>query len=216
MTGAPAAAATARTATDPAIVVDDVVVRIGDVELVHGVSFTVERGGWLALLGPNGAGKTTLLRLMAGLVAPTSGRVTVDGQHVRSVRPRARAHLVAFVDQRPTLPPGMEVLLLDEPTTALDLSHQQQVLELVDELRRERGLTVVTSLHDLSAAGQFAVDAAMLACGELMGRGPVADLLEPGLIERAFGARVRVVDDGAGGRLVLPVRRLLDESGGDR
>src|SRR5581483_7558235 len=51
---------------------------------------------------------------------------------------------------------GSPVLLLDEPTTGLDLGHQQQVLELVDELRHERGLTVLSSMHDLVLAGEFA------------------------------------------------------------
>jgi len=48
------------------------------------------------------------------------------------------------------------ILLLDEPTAALDVGRQQLVLELVDELRRERGLTVVSAMHDLTLAGQFA------------------------------------------------------------
>ena len=47
-------------------------------------------------------------------------------------------------------------MLLDEPTTALDIGHQQEVLELVDELRHERGLTVLSTMHDLTLAGQFA------------------------------------------------------------
>ena len=48
------------------------------------------------------------------------------------------------------------ILLLDEPTSALDLGRQQQALELVDELRRDGGLTVVAAMHDLSLAGQYA------------------------------------------------------------
>ena len=48
------------------------------------------------------------------------------------------------------------VLLLDEPTSALDIGHEQQVLELIDELRVEQDLTVVTAMHDLTLAGQFA------------------------------------------------------------
>ena len=51
------------------------------------------------------------------------------------------------------------VLLLDEPTSMLDVGHQQQVLELVDGLRRDGGLTVLSTLHDLTAAGQYADDA---------------------------------------------------------
>ena len=51
------------------------------------------------------------------------------------------------------------MLLLDEPTSMLDVGHEQQVLELVDGLRRDAGLTVVSTLHDLTVAGQYADDA---------------------------------------------------------
>ncbi|GAA3033502.1 hypothetical protein GCM10017559_71090 [Streptosporangium longisporum] len=85
------------------------------------------------------------------------------------------------------------MLLLDEPTTALDLGHQQQVLELVDRLRLADGLTVVTTLHDLSLAGQYA-DAMMLLSARPGGppRGFHAEVLTEELIAEHFEARVRV------------------------
>lgn len=98
------------------------------------------------------------------------------------------------------------VLLLDEPTSALDLAHEHTVLELVDELRRERNITVISSLHDLTIAGQFAVDAALLACGQLIAAGPIAEVLSPSLIERTYGAEVRVFVDEHGHRIVVPTR----------
>ena len=94
------------------------------------------------------------------------------------------------------------LLLLDEPTTALDLGRQQDVLELVDALRLEAGLTVVAAMHDLTLAGQYA-DAA--ACSSRRGRSsPRArrpEVLTEPLIAEHYGARVRVVE-GA----VIPVR----------
>ena len=54
------------------------------------------------------------------------------------------------------------ILLLDEPTSALDIGHQQQALELVDRLRREHGLTVVSAMHDLTLAGLYSDRLALL------------------------------------------------------
>jgi ABC-2 type transport system ATP-binding protein len=77
--------------------------RFGDRLAVEDVSFTLEAGEIFALLGPNGAGKTTTLRILAGLIAPTSGAVTIDGQPMgpRSA-PQLRAH-IGFLTEAPGL-----------------------------------------------------------------------------------------------------------------
>lgn len=98
------------------------------------------------------------------------------------------------------------ILLLDEPTAALDLGHQQDVMELVEELRRRRGLTVIAALHDLTLAAQFCDRLVMLAGGRVVGAGEARAVLDETAILRHYGARVRVMDDGAGGILVIPVR----------
>jgi iron complex transport system ATP-binding protein len=96
------------------------------------------------------------------------------------------------------------VLLLDEPTTALDVGSQQEVLELVRELRAERSLTVLAAMHDLTLAGQYADRLALLDGGRLAGEGPPAEVLTEELIERHYRARVRVARlDGT--TVVLPV-----------
>jgi iron complex transport system ATP-binding protein len=97
------------------------------------------------------------------------------------------------------------VLVLDEPTTSLDIGHQYEVLELVEDLRIERGLTVVTTLHDLALAGQFADRVALLAAGRLVAEGTPAQVLTPGLIGRHYGVAAEVTDDGHG--LVVTVHR---------
>ena len=66
---------------------------------------------------------------------------------------------------------GAPLLLLDEPTTALDIGHQQEVLELVDQLRREHGLTVLATMHDLSLAGEYADRLVLLADGRVVAAG---------------------------------------------
>ncbi len=97
------------------------------------------------------------------------------------------------------------VLLLDEPTTALDVGHQQDLLELVDRLRREHDLTVVSTMHDLTLAGQYADRLLLLDRGEVVVSGTPEEVLTQENLARFYGARVRVIVDG-GALVVVPVR----------
>jgi iron complex transport system ATP-binding protein len=102
------------------------------------------------------------------------------------------------------------VLLLDEPTAALDVGRQQQVLELVDELRRERGLTVLSAMHDLTLAGQFAHRLLLLDGGRLVAAGAPVEVLTEGLVATHYGASVRIVADPELGIVVVPARAFAD------
>ncbi|MBC8364921.1 MAG: ABC transporter ATP-binding protein [Actinobacteria bacterium] len=102
------------------------------------------------------------------------------------------------------------VLLLDEPTTALDVGHQQEVLDLVDRLRGERNLTVLATMHDLTLAGQYADWLVMLDGGEVAVAGSADEVLTEEAVARHYGARVRVVPDQAG-PIIVPVRRAGSE-----
>lgn len=97
-------------------------------------------------------------------------------------------------------------LLLDEPTSALDIGRRVEALELVDGLRRERGLTVVSVLHDLTLAGQFADSLALLVDGDLIAAGTPAEVCRPEILQSAFGAPVGVLVDEDGRLLVVPQR----------
>ncbi|TKJ35555.1 ABC transporter ATP-binding protein [Blastococcus sp. CCUG 61487] len=121
------------------------------------------------------------------LVATLSG-----GEQQRAVLARALA-------QRP------RVLFLDEPTASLDLGHAQQVLDLLDRLRREEGLTVVSTLHDLTLAGQYADRLMLLAAGRVAAEGTPDQVLTPAALAAHYGARAAVVT-GPDGLAVLPVR----------
>lgn len=99
------------------------------------------------------------------------------------------------------------LLLLDEPTAALDMGRQQQVLELVDRLRTERGLTVVSTMHDLTLAGQYADRLLLLDGGRLVAAGNADEVLTRALITEHYGAEVEVVDAPGSGFVVVPVRR---------
>jgi ABC-2 type transport system ATP-binding protein len=80
-------------ATDPAVLVDDLVVRFEEVTAVGGVSFAVAPGEVFGLLGPNGAGKTTTIRVLTTLLAPTEGRALVAGYDVRADSLAVRASI---------------------------------------------------------------------------------------------------------------------------
>jgi iron complex transport system ATP-binding protein len=99
------------------------------------------------------------------------------------------------------------VVLLDEPTSALDLAHQVRVLELVDRLRRERGITVVSAMHDLTRAGQFADRLALLSAGQVVASGRAGEVLTEAVLARHYGTPVLVVDEPDAGRIVVPLRR---------
>jgi iron complex transport system ATP-binding protein len=105
---------------------------------------------------------------------------------------RQRAVLARALAQEPS------VLLLDEPTAALDVGRQQQALELVDSLRRDAGLTVLSAMHDLTLAGLYG--------GRVVASGTARAVLTPELIAAHYGAEVRVIDGNGAGIAVLPFR----------
>ncbi len=98
------------------------------------------------------------------------------------------------------------VLLLDEPTSMLDIGHQQQVLELIDGLRAESGLTVLSTLHDLTAAAQYADDLVLLNHGRVAAAGAPSAVLTAGLIETVYAAKVTITPGPDGRPVVTPAR----------
>jgi iron complex transport system ATP-binding protein len=102
------------------------------------------------------------------------------------------------------------VMLLDEPTSMLDVGHQQQVLELIDGLRKDGGLTVLSTLHDLTAAGQYADELVLLHEGRVAAAGPASAVLTASLIETVYAARVSVAAGPDGRPVVAPLRPRPD------
>ena len=98
------------------------------------------------------------------------------------------------------------LLLLDEPTSALDIGHQQHVLDLVEGLRREEGITVVSALHDLTLAAQYAERLVLLDGGCIAAEGDPVDVLTPERLARFSGARVTVLRGPDGDLVVAPLR----------
>lgn len=98
-----------------------------------------------------------------------------------------------------------ELLLLDEPTTYLDISHQVEVLDLVRRLNRLRGRTVVLVLHDLNQAARYADHLVAMKAGRVVAEGPPEKIVTEELVRDVFGLRSVVVPDPVtGSPLVVP------------
>lgn len=101
-----------------------------------------------------------------------------------------------------------ELMLLDEPTTFLDLAHQLDVLDLVVDLNRRRGKTVVMVLHDLNHACRYADHVVAMNGGRIVAQGTPVEVITADLVDEVFGVRCQVVTDPVSGTpLVLPIGR---------
>ncbi|MGP4114871.1 ABC transporter ATP-binding protein [Streptomyces sp. 4N509B] len=115
---------------------------------------------------------------------------------------RQRAWIAMAVAQ------GTPVLLLDEPTTYLDLAHQIDVLDLVTDLNRREGRTVVMVLHDLNQACRYADHLVAMKAGRVVAEGTPGAVISEELVAEVFGLRCRVGPDPVSGTpMVIPVSR---------
>jgi iron complex transport system ATP-binding protein len=242
--------------------------------VLNDVSFGVDRGTIVGLLGPNGSGKTTLVRIMAGMLRPDSGRVTLDGASVSEMPRRDLARRVALVPQEtrttfdfsvidmvlmgryPHLGPfelerpedleiarkalratgtealesrtfatlsggekqrviiaaalaqASDILLLDEPTTALDVGYQFEIAALLKRLNAEHGTTMVVSTHDLNLAAALCERVVLLKSGSVIAHGPTTETLTAGNIRLLYDIEADVQFHPRAGHLtVVPLGR---------
>ena len=101
-----------------------------------------------------------------------------------------------------------DVLLLDEPTTYLDLAHQVEVLDLVTDLNRQRGTTVAIVLHDLNLAARYADNVIAMKGGAVVAVGAPQEVVTEELVRNVFGLESRVIPDPVSGTpLIIPIGR---------
>jgi iron complex transport system ATP-binding protein len=100
------------------------------------------------------------------------------------------------------------LLLLDEPTTYLDIQHQIDVLDLCADLHEQQGRTLVAVLHDLTPAARYATHLTALKAGKVVAEGAPGDIVTAELVEEVFGLRCQIIDDPETGTpLVVPAAR---------
>jgi ABC-2 type transport system ATP-binding protein len=198
--------------------------RFGTRAALQSVSFQLSPGELVGIVGPNGAGKTTLLSILAGVLAPDEGELTISGRDAGWVpqqpalysklsvaenlrlfarlekvpdvkeavqRMLAQTRLAGRADdevgtlsggnrQRVNIAVGLladpRMLLLDEPSTALDPRHRERVWEFIGE-RAEAGTTILFSTHNVGEAERYADRLLVLADGELLFDGTPAEFV---------------------------------------
>jgi branched-chain amino acid transport system ATP-binding protein len=120
-----------------ALGLDDVAIRFGGVQAVAGVSFAVEAGDFVGLIGPNGAGKTTLIKIVAGLLRPDRGRVTLGGVDVTGDATAARVRRgLALTHQ--IVRPFREMTVLDNVVLAAGYRHTSNPFRAMLHVDRHR------------------------------------------------------------------------------
>lgn len=133
--------------------------------------------------------------LMETSLVPYQNRIL----HTLSGGERQRAWIAMALAQKP------QALLLDEPTTYLDICHQLEVMKLLDRLNQELGLTVALVLHDLNQAVQFAHHVVVMKKGSLVTSGDPAEVITVGLLKDVFRVKAENVFTSAGIRTLVPL-----------
>jgi len=242
--------------------------------VLDSVSLEVARGSVVGLLGPNGSGKTTLLRILAGVLQPQSGGVTIDRRPIEQMTRRDLARRIAVVPQethsafdfsvidmvlmgryphlgtfelegandqaiardalaatgtsaleeRPfatlsggekqrvviasALAQSSDMLLLDEPTAALDLGYQFEIAALLRRLKTERGTTMIVSTHDLNLAAALCERVVLLKQGQVVAHGETEATLTAENIRLLYEVDADVQFHPLAGHLtVVPIAR---------
>ncbi len=229
------------------IQVDHINKTYGDISAVEDVSFSIPAGEIVAIVGPNGSGKSTLVKMMAGLITPTSGTITIDGKppaqarkklayvpqhfsfdktlpitikefllialetetetpaHTRVINALSFVGLTDQIDkQLGTLSGGQlqrvliarailekkQLLILDEPSSGIDVSAEQEIHLLLKAMNVEYGTTIVIISHELDFVSSFAHSVLCLNKQKVC-YGAVVDMLtNPEILHKLYGTVV--------------------------
>lgn len=237
----------------PALSVEKLCCRFGAKEVLHNLTFEIERGGMYAVMGKNGSGKSTLLRCLAHLIEPTSGSVRLEGRDIGAYSVRTLAQRLSLVRQQAdaafefsaldivlmgrhpyqhrlqnesqhdydiarhymelthtwqlrhvsiqemsggerqrvmiarALTQDTPIMLLDEPTSNLDIAHQFDIMQMLTEINRKQGKTVIIVMHDLNLAYRYCPSLLLLHNHGVCYQGPTREGLTPERVNQVFG-----------------------------
>ena len=152
------------------------------VHAVTNVSLGLKEGETLGLVGESGCGKSTLGRIMIRALKPTSGEVLYRGRSMTAMSDKEfdrmrRCFQMIFQDPYASLNPRMTVRdLIAEPVSALDVSVQNQILNLLSDLKKKRGLTYLFISHDLSVVRHISERVCVMFLGKICESGPTAEV----------------------------------------
>lgn len=115
---------------------------------------------------------------------------------------KQRARIAMAIAQKP------EIMLLDEPTTYLDIAHQLEIMELVSALNREEGITVVMVLHDMNHAARYSDELILLSDGKIQTVGSPRELIESGQLENVFNVDAEILSDSEDNSPIFYAKRV--------
>ena len=205
--------------------------------ILSDVSVTIPQNKISVILGANGCGKSTLLKTFARLLAPQSGQMILDGKNVSEIPSRQMAKMLGLLPQSPVVPEGIrvmdlvsrgrfpyrqflksmtredyaaqtDILLLDEPTTFLDIAYQIEILDMLTDLNRKHKTTIVMVLHDINLSARYADYLFAMKKGQLVAEGTPDEIITPELMEKVYGLACDVITDPVSqSPMVLPKGR---------
>ncbi|MEG1641892.1 MAG: ABC transporter ATP-binding protein [Synergistaceae bacterium] len=244
------------------IEVKDLSLKIGDKDILKHISFSLQKGKYLAVIGPNGAGKSSLLKSLGMLYKRNlTGEIYLNNKSLFSVRAKEVAKLIAWVHQTGSdslpytvreftkmsrypwqttlgyetkkdleivenalsmanvtdiaerelnslsggerqraliaaaLAQETEILFLDEPTSFLDYQHQVEMMDLIESINKEKGLTIIMVTHDINMALHGADEVLAMKSGTLKWSGTTQELLENGTLRTIFDTEFEIFDN---------------------
>ena len=251
------------------LAVENIHVRYGQIEVLHGVPLHVQEGEIVAVLGANGAGKSTLIKTLIGWLEPSSGEITLQGERLtrlsawervkrgmaivpeggrlfRDLSVEDNLRLGAYLQDENALKEQIEivytlfpilaerrkqvsktlsggeqqrvliarslaqeakVLLLDEPTSNLDIKHQLEVMNLTKKLVTEEKIAAAVAIHDLNLAFRYCDKIVMLKAGKVFAAGEAHAVLTQEILRKVYGVEV-VVNQTNNIPYIIPIAPL--------